>query len=98
MSKVRKDAQDWKAQVLADVRRGKAAEAAALMCLCKELFNANIIGSDLDRIQVTEVSGRYFPQDPGGEGIQICFSVSRHMIGKTGLKAHEALDVLIPNP
>ena len=69
----------------------------AFMTLCRDLFDSNAIASDFDDIQVFRVTGRNFPQHPGGDGIHISFSVSGHMLGKTGDKAHEALGVLFPD-
>ena len=68
----------------------------ALMDLCAELFGSNAVGTDFSDVQVIPVTKRPFPQQPGGEGLHISFSVSWHMIGKTGEKAHDALSVLVP--
>ena len=63
--------------------------------LCRDVFNTgNLIASDFDDIQVFEVKGRDFPQQPNGAGIHVCFSVSWHAIGKTGADAHEAIENL----
>lgn len=68
----------------------------ALLTFCRELFTSNIIGTDLDDVQAVEVTGRQFPQQPGGDGVRISFSVSWHMIGKTSGKCHHALERLLP--
>ena len=68
----------------------------ALIAFCRDLFNSNITGTDLDDVQMVEVKKRDFPQQPGGSGLHVSFSVSWHMIGKTGKEAHDALDVLLP--
>lgn len=65
--------------------------------LCRDVFRtSNLIPSDFDDIQVFEVTGRDFPQQPGGGGVHVSFSVSWHAIGKTGKDAHDALEELLP--
>ena len=67
-----------------------------LIRLCRGLFQTStLIGTDFDDVQVTKVEGRNFPQQPGGEGLRISFSVSLHAFGKTGREAHDALDTLL---
>ena len=73
-----------------------AMRTPAMMALCRELFTTNLIGSDFDDVQVLPVVKRNFPQQPGGTGLYICFSVSWHAIGKTGKDAHDALDTFRP--
>lgn len=68
----------------------------ALLTFCRELFSSNIIGTDVDDVQAFEVTGRRFPQQPGGDGVHLSFSVSWHMIGKTSGKCHHALERLLP--
>ena len=68
----------------------------AMMALCRDLFSSNLIQSDFDDVQVFEVAKRDFPQQPGGTGVHVTFSVSWHAIGKTGKALHDALDVLLP--
>lgn len=67
-----------------------------VLAFCRELFNSNITGTDIDDVQVFEIAGRRFPQQPGGVGVHVTFSVSWHMIGKTGRKCHDALGRLLP--
>ena len=69
-------------------------QAAELLKLCRDLFKANVIGSDFTDVQVMRVVGRDFPQQPDGTGIHVTFSVSWHAIGKTGKAAHDALEKL----
>ena len=69
----------------------------AMMELCRGLFTYNLIQSDFDDVEVFEVKGRDFPQQPNGTGLHITFSVSWHAVGKTGQGAHDALDVLFPD-
>ena len=73
-----------------------AEKKRALIVYCRELFKSNIIGTDIDDVQAFKVIGRDFPQQLDGDGVHISFSVSWHMIGKTGEQAHDALDVLLP--
>ena len=68
----------------------------ALMDLCKEMFTSNLIGTDFDDVKVIPVKGRNFPQQPGGDGLHVCFSVSWHAIGKLGEPAHKALNTFEP--
>ena len=65
--------------------------------LCRDLFTSNLIQCDFDDVQVFAVAGRDFPQQPGGTGVHVTFSVSYHAIGKTGAEAHDALTVLLPD-
>ncbi len=74
-----------------------AKRTRAMMALCRELFTANLIGSDFDDVQAFEVVKRDFPQQPTGAGVHVSFSVSWHAIGKMGKDAHDALDVLLPD-
>ncbi len=55
----------------------------ALLTFCRELFTDNIIGSDIDDVQVFEVTGRRFPQQPDGGG------GTRHLLG---VLAHDRQD------
>ena len=69
----------------------------AIKKLCEGIFaTSNLIGTDFDDMQVFEVVKRDFPQQPGGGGSHVSFSISWHAIGKTGKTAHDALDVLLP--
>ena len=69
----------------------------AIKKLCEGIFaTSNLIGTDFDDMQVFEVVKRDFPQQPGGGGLHVSFSISWHAIGKTGKTAHDALDVLLP--
>ena len=68
----------------------------ALMNLCRDMFTSNLIGTDFDDVKVIPVKGRNFPQQPGGAGLHIRFSVSWHAIGKLGETAHNALDAFEP--
>lgn len=69
-----------------------------ILKLCRGIFNTgNLIGTDFDDFQAFEVTNRNFPQQPGGGGIHVSFSISWHAIGKTGRDAHEALEVLMPD-
>ena len=75
----------------------KYAKMRALVALCRDLFTRNLITSDFDDVCAVEVTKRDFPQQPGGAGVQLTFSVSWHAIGKVaGREAYEALDVLLP--
>ena len=70
----------------------------AIKELCEGIFaTSNLIGTDFDDMQVFEVVKRDFPQQIGGGGLHISFSISWHAIGKTGELAHDALDVLLPD-
>ena len=70
----------------------------AMMKFCRDVFGtSNLIASDLDDVQVFEVTNRDFPQQLGGTGVHVTFSISWHAIGKTGKMAHDALDILLPN-
>ena len=69
----------------------------AIKKLCESIFaTSNLIGTDFDDMQVFEVVKRDFPQQIGGGGLHISFSISWHAIGKTGELTHEALEVLLP--
>jgi hypothetical protein len=73
-------------------------EKHAMMQFCRGVFGtSNLIGTDFDDVQVFKVTGRDFPQQPGGDGLHVTFSISWHAIGKTGREAHDALDVLLPD-
>ena len=73
------------------------AKKRAIRKLCEDIFaTSNLIGTDFDDMQVFEVVKRDFPQQPGGGGLHVSFSISWHAIGKTGQKAHDALGVLLP--
>ena len=70
----------------------------AVLNFCRGLFStSNLIGSDFDDVELMKVVGRNFPQQIGGEGLLIMFSVSWHAVAKTGKKAHDALGILLPN-
>ena len=73
-----------------------AKKSIALIKLCREMFTRNLIGTDFDDLQVLEVTGRDFPQQPDGAGYHISFAVSAHAVGKLGKDAHDALSVLCP--
>ncbi|MDE2699006.1 MAG: hypothetical protein OXI23_09060 [Gemmatimonadota bacterium] len=74
-----------------------AEEKRAMLKFCQHLFStSNLIATDFDDFQLMEVMGRNFQQQLGGGGLHISFSVSWHAIGKTGEKAHEALEVILP--
>ena len=75
----------------------KSAANRELMKLCRAIFTRNLIGTDFDDVQVLEVTGRDFQQQPDGAGLNISFSVSAHAIGKLGQDAHDALGVLLPS-
>ena len=69
----------------------------AIIEFCHGLFaTTNLIASDFDDLQAFEVTGRDFVQQHGGTGIHVTFSVSWHAIGKSGKRAHDALDQLFP--
>ena len=69
----------------------------AIQRLCEGIFEThNLIATDFDDVQVFEVVNRDFPQQPGGGGLHISFSISWHALGKTGQKAHDALEELLP--
>ena len=68
-----------------------------LMKLGKALFTTNVLEHDFTDVQVSEVTGCDFPQQPGGGGYRISFSVSHHAIGKTDGQGHAALARLCPN-
>lgn len=80
----------------AEINGQRVTRHHALLTFCRELFTSNIIGTDLDDVQAVEVTDRQFPQQPGGDGVRISFSVSWHMIGKTSGKCHHALERLLP--
>ena len=70
----------------------------AILKFCEGLFaTSNLIGTDFDDVNVMQVKGRNFPQQPDGVGFHVTFSVSWHAIGKTGEDAHEALKQLVPD-
>ena len=76
----------------------ESAKKMAIKKLCEGIFaTSNLKGTDFDDMQVFEVVKRDFPQQPGGGGLHVSFSISWHAIGKTGQKAHDALGVLLPN-
>ena len=66
----------------------------AMMILCRELFTSNLVPHDFDDVQVHEVKGDFLQQSDGA-GLQICFSVSAHAIGKMGKEANDTLEVLL---
>ena len=68
----------------------------ALMQLCRALFTTNIIGTDFNDVQVLKVTGRNFPQQPDGAGLNISFSVSWHALGKMGEAGSGALAAFLP--
>lgn len=68
-----------------------------LIKLCRDLFTSNVTQGDFDDVQVFAVTARDFPQQPGGTGVHVTFSVSWHAIGKAGKDAHDALTVLLPD-
>ena len=73
------------------------AKKRAIMKLCEGIFAThNLITTDFDDMQVFEVVKRDFPQQIGGGGLHISFSISWNAIGKTGELVHEALEVLLP--
>jgi hypothetical protein len=75
----------------------ESAKKRAIKKLCEGIFaTSNLIGTDFDDMQVFEVVKRDFPQQIGGGGLHISFSISWHAIGKTGELTHEALEVLLP--
>ena len=68
-----------------------------LIALCHAIFTKNLIGTDFDDVKVLDVRGRDFPQQPGGDGLNISFSVSAHAIGKImDENVKDALEVLCP--
>ena len=69
----------------------------ALIKLCRAIFTSNVIGTDFDDVQAIKVVERNFPQQPGGGGLHISFSVSWHALGKTGQAGHDALGVFLPD-
>ena len=68
----------------------------AMLNLCKAVGNANLIGTDLDNVQVTQVINQDFPQQSNGTGLHLSFSISWHAIGKLGREGHDALDAFEP--
>ena len=71
-------------------------KSQALITICRDLFNGNVIATDFDDVQVLPVTRRDFEQQPGGAGLNISFSVSWQAIGKTVDDAHDALDAFAP--
>ena len=80
------------------IRTGEAIlRRDAFMKLCRGIFGRNnLIGSDFDDFRVFEVTGRDFPQQPGGGGLHVSFSISHHALGKLSADVHEAMDHLLP--
>ena len=57
----------------------------AALKFCRSLFaTSNLIGTDFDDVRMMEIVKRDFPQQPGGDGVHVTFSVSWHAIGKAG--------------
>lgn len=73
----------------------RVAQHHAVLTFCRHLFNSNIVGTDLDDVQVFPVTKRRFEQQPGGGGVHITFSVSWHMVGKADPKCETALRQLL---
>ena len=70
----------------------------SILQFCRGLFSTtNLIDTDFDDTQLFKVTGRHFPQQPGGRGLHVTFSVSWHAIGKTREEAHDALCALLPS-
>ena len=86
-----------RATVEAAIMEERVSRHGDALTFCRELFNSNIIGTDIDDVQVFQVTGRRFPQHPGGAGVHVTFSVSWHMIGKTVGQCHDALHRLLPD-
>ena len=71
---------------------------SAILKFCRGVFGtSNLIETDFDDVQFFQVSKRDFPQQPGGDGVHVSFSISWHAVGKTGKDVYEALDVLMPD-
>ena len=69
----------------------------AILKFCEGLFaTRNLIGTDFDDVNVMQVKGRDFVQQPGGDGLHVTFSVSWHAIGKAHGIEDGVLDVLRP--
>ncbi len=69
-----------------------ATKSEYLIDFCKGLFNtSNLIGSDITDVDVESVDA-VFPQDRSG--IKVTFTVSNHLIGKTGDEVRTPLDIL----
>ena len=74
----------------------EASKKRELLKLCHDLFSTtNLIGTDFDDVQISEVTGRSFPQQSNGAGIHICFSVSWHAVGKAGKDTQDAINTLL---
>lgn len=70
---------------------------AALISLCRGIFEkGNLLGADLDDVQVFEVTGRDFPQQPDGSGLHISFSISNHALPLSE-STSAAIRALLPN-
>ena len=70
----------------------------SLMDLIQAIGNQrNLIGTDFENIQLTEIVGGKFPQQPDGAGLRISFDISCHALGKVNGKKHDALKVLLPD-
>ena len=73
------------------------AKKRAVLKFCEGLFaTRNLIPTDFDDVEVTEVKGRDFPQQSDGAGLHVTFSVSWHALGKTR-GAHGVLKQFFPD-
>ena len=67
----------------------------AILKFCEGLFaTRNLIGTDYDDVNMMQVKGRDFVQQPGGDGLHVTFSVSSHAIGKAHGISREVFAVL----
>ena len=71
----------------------KRTKSRLIIHFCREFFKtSNIIGTDIQDVCVKRIE-RKFEQDDSG--YRISFSISNHIVGKSNLESHEALEILL---
>ena len=72
-------------------------QEANIRNLARLVLQEPLIDSDFADVDAVNVKGRDFPQQPGGAGVQITFTVSWHALGKRGAELNAALDKVFPD-